>query len=110
MNSTVDHVALLVENLEVAEKWYISNLGGEVTHRQENYIRLKVENVNIALLDKSFSSSKPHIGILCNNIQDLPTEGDKISHRDGTTGVYVEDPWGNYLEFIHYDKNCHKFL
>ena len=49
MNSTVDHIAIVVDDLEEAEKWYISKIGGEITHRQENYIRLKVENTNLAL-------------------------------------------------------------
>ena len=39
MNSTVDHVAIMVDDLEIAEKWYVERLGGEVTHKQENYVR-----------------------------------------------------------------------
>ena len=40
MSSTVDHIAILVDDLEKAEKWYVEKVGGEVTHKQENYIRL----------------------------------------------------------------------
>ena len=65
MNSTVDHIAIVVDDLEEAEKWYISEIGGEITHRQENYIRLKVENTNLALLSSDYITSKPHIGFLC---------------------------------------------
>jgi len=110
MNSIVDHVAILVEDLKISEKWYTEALGGEITHRQENYVRLKVQNTNIALLDKSYATSKPHIGILCPNFSDLPEVGAKVSHRDGTTGVYLEDPDGNMLEFIHYNEKCQKFI
>ena len=110
MSSVVDHVAIVVDDLEVSTKWYISKLNGVLTYRQENYHRIKVGNTNIALLDKNFKTSKPHIGILCRNMDDLPSEGDKISHRDGTTGVYMKDPSGNYIEFIHYDEKCNKFL
>ena len=36
-------------------------------------------------------------------IEDLPTEkGEVVKHRDGTIGVYVKDPFGNYLEYIWY--------
>ena len=110
MDSVVDHVALLVDDLKISEKWYLEALGGKITHRQENYVRLRVENTNIALLDKSYVTSKPHIGILCSNFGDLPKIGTKVSHRDGTTGVYLEDPDGNMIEFIHYNKNCQKFI
>ena len=109
MNSVVDHIAVLVNDLKLSEKWYLEALGGEVTHRQDNYIRLKLENVNIALLDKKIDTSKPHIGIICNKLEDLPECGAKISHRDGTTGVYLQDLDGNTIEFIHYGEKCQKF-
>jgi extradiol dioxygenase family protein len=33
----------------------------------------------------------------------LPLEmGEVVYHRDGTIGVYVKDPFGNYLEYIWY--------
>ena len=68
MSSTVDHIAILVDDLKIAKKWYIDKVGGVVTHEQENYIRLKLKNVNLALLSTSFISSKPHVGILCENL------------------------------------------
>ena len=110
MSSVVDHVAIMVDDLELAEKWYIENVGGKVTHKQENYVRLKLENINLALLSSDFITSKPHIGILCDKIENLPNFGSKVKHRDGTTGVYLKDPFGNNIEFIHYDDKCQKFL
>ena len=110
MNSTVDHIAVLVNDLKEASEWYISQLGATITHKQLNYYRLKLKNVNIALLDSSFSTSKPHIGVLCEEMSDLPENGARISHRDGSTGVYVKDLDGNYLEFIHYGLKSQKFI
>tara|TARA_B100001250_G_C19784092_1_gene783272 strand:+ start:1613 stop:1948 length:336 start_codon:yes stop_codon:yes gene_type:complete len=110
MSSVVDHIAIMVDDLELAEKWYIENVGGEVTHKQENYVRLKLQNTNLALLSKDFITSKPHVGILCDKMEDLPSTGAKVSHRDGTTGVYIKDPFGNSIEFIHYGIQCEKFL
>ena len=38
-----------------------------------------------------------------NSLEDLPLEmGEVVYHRDGTIGVYVKDPFGNYLEYIWY--------
>tara|TARA_Y100001937_G_C7000482_1_gene276219 strand:- start:204 stop:539 length:336 start_codon:yes stop_codon:yes gene_type:complete len=110
MSSTIDHIAILVDDLEMAEKWYIEKIGGRVTHKQENYVRLKLKNTNLALLSTAFITSKPHIGILCEDIEELPKNGSLVKHRDGTTGVYLKDPFGNNLEFIHYSEQSKKFL
>ena len=43
------------------------------------------------------------MAVLIKNIEDLPTDkGQVVKHRDGTIGVYVKDPFGNYLEYIWY--------
>ena len=110
MSSTVDHIAILVDDLETAEKWYVEKVGGKVTHKQENYIRLKLKNTNLALLSSDFITSKPHIGILCEKLEELPNNGSLVRHRDGTTGVYVKDPFGNDIEFIHYSEKSKLFL
>ena len=110
MSSTIDHVAILVHDLEKAEKWYVEKIGGKVTHKQENYVRLKLKNTSLALLSTDFITSKPHIGILCENIEELPKNGAKVKHRDGTTGVYLKDPFGNNIEFIHYSEESKNFL
>jgi len=100
--SVVDHVAILVDDLLVAEEWYTQKLSGKVTFRDPKYIRMRVSNTNIALIDKKHYPH-PHFGILVEKIEDLPLElGDTVYHRDGTVGVYVKDPFGNYLEYICY--------
>ena len=47
MKSIIDHIAILVDDLAVAEEWYCSHLSGEVNFRDEKYIRLKIDNTNI---------------------------------------------------------------
>lgn len=109
--SIVDHIALLVDDLSVAEEWYMKSLDAKVTFRDEKYIRITTNNTNIALIDKNHYPCA-HIGILVENKEDLPTEkGTVIEHRDGTVGVYVKDPFGNYLEYIWYsDEQKEVFL
>ena len=104
MKETVDHIAVLVDDLNVAEEWYTSNLKAKITFRDKKYIRLKLKNTNIALIDKKHYPHA-HIGILVENAEDLPSNGFRVEHRDGTVGVYVEDPFGNYLEYICYSDN-----
>ena len=100
--SVIDHIAIKVDDLEMAEEWYCEKLSAKVTFRDEKYIRIQVENTNIALIDKKHYPWE-HIAVLVENIEDLPLEkGEVVKHRDGTIGVYVKDPFGNYLEYIWY--------
>ena len=100
----IDHIGIRVDDLKEAERWYLGRLKAEVTFRSDKYIRLKVGNTNIALIDKVYYPW-PHIAILVDNKEDLPQKGYKVKHRDGTIGVYVEDPFGNYLEYIWYSQD-----
>ena len=104
----VDHIAIKVSDLKLAEEWYLENLKGIVTHRDDKYIRIKVKNTNIALIDEKHYPYA-HTGILIDNIEDLPLDkGEVVKHRDGTVGVYVKDPFGNYLEYIWYSDELRK--
>tara|TARA_R110000824_G_scaffold137914_1_gene302622 strand:- start:1071 stop:1418 length:348 start_codon:yes stop_codon:yes gene_type:complete len=109
--SRIDHVAIVVDDLEVAEDWYMKRVNGSVTFRDKKYIRIRVDNTNIALIDKKYYPTA-HMGVLIEDIANLPLErGKKVIHRDGTVGVYEKDPFGNYLEYIWYsDKQKKVFL
>ena len=109
--SKIDHIAILVDDLKVAEEWYMKRVKGSVTFRDNKYTRIQIGNTNIALIDKKHYPSG-HIGVLVDDLEDLPLEkGNMVRHRDGTIGVYEEDPFGNYLEYIWYsDKQKKVFL
>lgn len=100
----IDHIGIRVDDLKEAEMWYLKRLKAEVTFRSDKYIRLKVGNTNIALIDKVYYPWA-HVAILVEDKEDLPKQGYKVEHRDGTIGVYVEDPFGNYLEYIWYSQD-----
>ena len=106
--SVVDHIAILVDDLVAAEEWYTEKLDGKVTFRDSKYIRMSVSNTNIDLKEKKHYPYA-HFAILVDKIEDLPLElGETVYHRDGTTGVYVKDPFGNYLEYIWYSEEQKK--
>ena len=111
MCSKVDHIAVLVDNLEKAETWYVEHLDAEVTFRDDYYVRIQLENTCLALIDRSHYPYA-HTGILVEDVKNLPLEkGEVVKHRDGTIGVYVKDPFGNYLEYIWYsDQQKEVFL
>ena len=103
---TIDHIAILVENLEISQKWYESVCGAQLIFDDSKYKRMKMNNTTIALIDKNHYKDA-HVGILVENYRDLPSDKGKIvHHRDGTTGCYVKDPDGNVVEFIHYSEEC----
>jgi len=104
----VDHIAVLVENLEISQKWYEKNCGAELVFEDYKYKRLAMNNVTLALIDKKHYNDA-HIGIYVDQYRDLPSHlGQIVQHRDGTTGCYVKDPDGNVVEFIHYNEQCKK--
>ena len=111
MKSKIDHIAVLVDDLDIAEEWYTEKLDGFVTFRDEKYTRIRVANTNIALISKKHYSHA-HFAVLVDKKEDLPTnDGVIVHHRDGTIGVYVEDPFGNYLEYVWYsDEQKEVFL
>ena len=100
----IDHIAIRVADLKESEEWYLDHLNAEVTFRDQKYIRLKVGNTNIALIDQAYYPWA-HIGVLVEDKNDLPDTGSRVEHRDGTIGVYVKDPSGNYIEYIWYSED-----
>lgn len=104
----IDHVAVLVDDLEVSQKWYEERCGAKLIFKDHKYRRMQVQNTTIALISKHYYEHA-HIGLLVENYGDLPSDiGELVHHRDGTTGCYVTDPDGNVVEFIHYDRDCKK--
>ena len=71
--SIVDHIAFRVYDLEKAKRWYEKNLDAKMTHRDEFYIRMSLENTTIALIDAN-RYPYDHIGILVDDANDLPKE------------------------------------
>jgi len=105
---TVDHIAVLVENLDVSQKWYEENCNAELVFKDHKYRRMQMDNITIALIDKKHYEHA-HFGILVQHYANLPSNmGEIVHHRDGTTGCYVKDPDGNVVEFIHYNEECKK--
>jgi len=100
----IDHIAIKVKDLEQAKKWYLEHLDAKIAFQDYKYVRLRVKNVNIALIDERYYPHA-HIGVLVQHQSELPEHGHRVEHRDGTVGVYVEDPFGNYIEYIWYSQD-----
>ena len=99
----VDHIAIRAKDIHKVSKWYQDNIGAKVTHTDRWYIRLTTENTTIAIIDEKKYPHR-HIGVLVDSIDNLPEQGLRVEHRDGTVGVYTVDPEGNMIEFIYCTK------
>ena len=104
---TIDHVALLVDDLNIAQAWYEEKFDAVCEFSDRFYRRMRFNNSTVALISKH-RYPYAHIGILTEYKEDLPQDGERVEHRDGTIGVYTFDPDGNCIEYIWYNKNCKK--
>jgi catechol 2,3-dioxygenase-like lactoylglutathione lyase family enzyme len=104
---TIDHVALLVDDLDAAQTWYEEKLEAICEFSDSFYRRMRFNNSTVALISKH-RYPYAHIGILVDNKEDLPQVGERVEHRDGTIGVYTFDPDGNCVEHIWYNDECKK--
>jgi catechol 2,3-dioxygenase-like lactoylglutathione lyase family enzyme len=102
---TIDHIALLVDDLDIAQAWYEEKLEAICEYSDSFYRRMRFNNTTVALISKHRYSYN-HIGILTECKEDLPQDGERVEHRDGTIGVYTFDPDGNCIEHIWYNNKC----
>ncbi len=106
---TVDHIAIRVPDLDLAQTWYEKYCGAVLSFKDQYYRRMTLNNTTIALIDENRYPDN-HIGLLVENVEDLPSFGTIIEHRDGTIGSYVKDPFGNMVEYIWYSDEAKKKL
>jgi len=89
------HIALSVADITIAVKWYVETLDADVAYQDETWALLDVENTSIALVLPS--QHPPHMAF---ESLDAEKYGELTTHRDGTESVYVNDPFGNTVEFL----------
>ena len=89
------HIALCVPSINSAVKWYVKHLKASIAYQDETWAMLDIENTSIALVLPS--QHPPHIAF-----ESIEAEkyGKLKTHRDGTASIYIQDPFGNTLEFL----------
>jgi len=100
----LDHVAVTSRDIAVSVAWYVENFGAQVLYQDATWAFLQLGRGKLALVTPT--QHPPHTAIRVNEdtlVQAASAAGKAIDkHRDGTQGIYVDDPDGNQLELICY--------
>ena len=91
----IDHIAIVVNNINHAVNWYTENRDCKVNYQDNSWAELQFENIKLALVLPQ--DHPPHIAF-----EDDSIEG--TEHRDGSESVYDHDTFGNIIEKIKYEK------
>ena len=89
------HIAISVPNISDAVGWYSKSLEASIAYQDDTWALLSVDNAAIALVLPS--QHPPHVAFETSNAANY---GKLTPHRDGTRSVYVQDPFGNTIEFL----------
>jgi hypothetical protein len=99
-----DHVAVPSSDIAQSVQWYQNKFGATVLYQDDSWAFLDLRGTKFALV--SPQQHPPHIAIdvseeeLVKQSRETGTPMD--THRDGTIGLYIHDPFGNAVELIHY--------
>ena len=99
-----DHVAVPSNDIAASVEWYVSRFGATVLYQDKTWAFLNVGGQKLALVTPT--QHPPHVAIEVTPKQleqaaktaNVPID----HHRDGTTGIYIHDPFGNAVELICY--------
>ena len=92
---SLHHVAIQVEDIARALKWYSENFKAEIVYLDDTWAMLRFENMYLALVVPG--QHPPHIAI---EHEGAEAYGTLIKHRDGTESIYINDSEGNTLELM----------
>jgi catechol 2,3-dioxygenase-like lactoylglutathione lyase family enzyme len=99
-----DHVAIPSNDIAASVNWYVQKFAAKVLYQDETWAFLNVGGQKLALVTPS--QHPPHVAIEVSQEQleeasraaNIPVD----KHRDGTSGIYLHDPFGNVIELICY--------
>ena len=100
----IDHVAVPSTDIPATVKWYVEHFGAKVLYEDKTWAFLQCGSIKLALVTPT--QHPPHVAFKVNEEQLAKAAADAGKpidrHRDGTTGIYVADPFGNSIELICY--------
>ncbi len=89
----IDHVAIQVEDIDRAVKWYTDRFDCEVDYKDKTWAFIHFANVALALVKPD--EHPAHVAV-----RTADAGPDAATHRDGTRSVYLTDSEGNRVELL----------
>jgi catechol 2,3-dioxygenase-like lactoylglutathione lyase family enzyme len=103
----IDHVAVPSNDVAASVKWYVDNAGATVLYQDKTWAFMQCGTVKLAIVTPA--QHPPHVAfeVTPEQLDDAARAAGKSidRHRDGTTGIYIADPFGNAVELICYPKD-----
>ena len=103
----MDHVALQTPDIAAAVRWYVAQFGAEVLHQDATWAFLRLGQGKLALVTPG--QHPPHVALRASRaeLEAAASQWNRpiATHRDGTAGIYIEDPDGNAIELICYPES-----
>ncbi len=100
----IDHIAVPAADVGVAVEWYVREFAAKILYQDKTWAFLQCGPVKLAIV--SPRQHPPHVAFAVSPEQlalAAQQHGKPIDqHRDGTTGIYIADPFGNSVELICY--------
>jgi catechol 2,3-dioxygenase-like lactoylglutathione lyase family enzyme len=101
---TFDHVAVPSNDIAESVRWYQERFGATVVYQDKTWAFLNLAGQKLALVTPT--QHPPHVAVSVSELE-LETVAQSTgipidSHRDGTKGIYLHDPFGNAVELICY--------
>jgi hypothetical protein len=85
-------------------KFYVERFGAVVLYADESWAFLKIGQGKLALVSPEQHPAHVALRVDLASLEEAAKKAGKgiDVHRDGTRGIYVEDPGGNVVELIYY--------
>lgn len=102
----LDHVAVQTDDVPASVEYYVENFAAEVLYEDATWAFLKVGQGKLALVTPSQHPAHVALRVDEGTLDAAAAQAGLTvdRHRDGTTGIYVNDPSGNVIELICYPK------
>ncbi|MBI89735.1 MAG: glyoxalase [Candidatus Marinimicrobia bacterium] len=91
----IDHVAIVVNDIEESITYYTNNYDCKIIHADKTWGFLQFANIKLALVLEG--KHPPHLAFEVDSV-------DGVRHRDGSISKYIHDPSDNAIELIEYPK------
>lgn len=100
----MDHVAVPSQDIARDVAWYVEQFGAEILYQDTTWAFLRVGQGKLALVTPT--QHPPHVALRVDEatLETFASREEKPidTHRDGTRGIYMDDPQGNAIELICY--------